>query len=114
MAILIKLLRAPSLDELEQIVNKFFAVEAEDVRIEASLAGGITFANGEYVAPVRLSAPHKRKFQTVAEEKAAKAEAAEAGAAAQAEAKKKSDELIAAGNVNAAGAAEAENANTGE
>ncbi len=83
MAVLIKLLRASTLDELETIVNEFFAVEAEDVRVESSLAGGITFANGEYVAPVRLSAPHKRQFQTAAEEEAVHEAAAAAEAQAQ-------------------------------
>lgn len=86
MAVLIKLLRAETLDELEQIVNDFFAVEAEDVRIETSLAGGITFANGEYVAPVRLNAPHKRKFETVEEATATQEAAVAAEVEAQAEA----------------------------
>lgn len=86
MAFQIKLLRAPTLDELEQIVNDFFVAEASDSRVEIDLAGGITFANGEYVAPVRLSAPHKRKFETVEEAEATQTAAVEAEAAAQAEA----------------------------
>ena len=99
MAVLIKLLRADTLDELEQIINDFFAVEAEDVRVESSLAGGITFANDEYVAPVKLSAPHKRKFETVAEEQATqeKAATAEVDARAEADAEAASSD----GNVNA-------------
>ena len=78
MAVLIRLLRADSLDELETIINEFFNVEAEDVRIVSSLAGGITFANGEYVAPVKLDAPHKRKFETVDEARAVQEKAATA------------------------------------
>ena len=84
MAVLIKLLRASTLDELEKIVNKFFEVEAEDVRVDSSLAGGITFANGEYVAPVRLSAPHKRRFETVEQSAATQEQAAEAETEARA------------------------------
>ncbi len=84
MAVLIKLLRADTLDELEKIVNKFFEVEAEDVRVDSSLAGGITFANGEYVAPVRLSAPHKRRFETVEQSTATQEQAAEAETEARA------------------------------
>ncbi len=70
MAILIKFLRAKTLDDLEYQINAFFATEGTDVRTEIDLAGGISFANGEYVAPLRLSAPHKRQFQTAAEEEA--------------------------------------------
>ncbi len=101
MAVLIKLLRAPTLDELEQIVNEFFAVEAEDVRVESSMAGGITFANGEYVAPVRLSAPHKRKFETVEEAEAVQVAAATAETEARAEADAEAEAASAAGNANA-------------
>ncbi len=99
MAVLIKLLRASTLDELEAIVNEFFAVEAEDVRVESSLAGGITFANGEYVAPVRLSAPHKRRFETVEEAAATQELAAKAEVDARAEADAEAES--AGGNVNA-------------
>ena len=98
MAVLIKLLRASTLDELEAIVNEFFAVEAEDVRVESSLAGGITFANGEYVAPVRLSAPHKRRFETVEEAEATQELAAKAEVDARAEADAEAES--AGGNVN--------------
>lgn len=100
MAILIKFLTASTLEELEKIVNEFFAVEAEDVRVESSMAGGITFANGEYVAPVRLSAPHKRKFETVAEEAATQEAASEAETSARAEAKAVSESAVAEGNAN--------------
>ena len=100
MAILIKLLRASTLDELEKIVNEFFAVEAEDVRVESSMAGGITFANGEYVAPVRLSAPHKRRFETVAQEKETQEKAAVDETEAQAEATRQADANVEDGNAN--------------
>ena len=100
MAILIRLLRASTLDELEKIVNEFFAVEAEDVRVESSMAGGITFANGEYVAPVRLSAPHKRKFETVEESETAQKAAATAETEAQAVTHEASESAIAEGNAN--------------
>ncbi len=62
MASMIKLLRASSLDGLERTINDFFADTAKDARVEVDLAGGITFANDEYIAPVRVSAPHKRSF----------------------------------------------------
>ena len=84
---------------METIVNEFFAVEAEDVRVESSLAGGITFANGEYVAPVRVSAPHKRRFETVEEAAATQELAAKAEVDARAEAD--ADAESAGGNVNA-------------
>lgn len=83
MAILIKFLRAKTLDDLEYQINEFFVTEGKDVRTEIDLAGGISFANGEYVAPLRLSAPHKRQFQTVAEEEATHKAAAAAEAEAQ-------------------------------
>ena len=100
MAILIRFLTATTLDELEKIVNEFFAAEAEDVRVESSMAGGITFANGEYVAPVRLSAPHKRKFETVKESEATQEAAATEEVNAQAEAHELSESAIAEGNAN--------------
>ena len=77
MATLIKFLRAKTLDDLEQQVNDFFVEEGKDVRMEIDLAGGISFANGEYVAPVRLNAPHKRQFHTAEEKEAAHVAAAE-------------------------------------
>ena len=83
MAILIKFLRAATLEDLEREINAFLVTEGKDVRTEIDLAGGISFANGEYVAPLRLSAPHKRQFQTVAEEAATQAAAAEAEAQEQ-------------------------------
>lgn len=101
MAILIRLLRAETLDELEKIINDFFAVEAEDVRVESSLAGGITFANNEYVAPVKLNAPHKRKFETAAEEKATQEKAATSEVDARAEADANAESIKSGGNVNA-------------
>ena len=100
MAILIRFLTATTLDELEKIVNEFFAAEAEDVRVESSMAGGITFANGEYVAPVRLSAPHKRKFETVEQSLATQEAAATEEVNAQAEAQELSESAIAEGNAN--------------
>ncbi len=100
MAILIRLLRADSLDELEKIINDFFSVEAEDVRVESSLAGGITFANGEYVAPVKLSAPHKRTFETVEQAEATQERAATAETVARADADASAEAASAAGNVN--------------
>ncbi len=83
MAILIKLLRASTLDDLERDINAFFIEEGKDVRTEIDLAGGISFANDEYVAPIRVSAPHKRQFQTAAEEEAVHEAAAAAEAQAQ-------------------------------
>lgn len=62
MAFMIKLLRAPTLDALERAINDFFAEAAADVRIEVDLAGGINYVKDEYVAPVRVNAPHKRRF----------------------------------------------------
>ena len=103
MAILIRLLRASTLDELEKIINEFFEVEAEDVRVESSLAGGITFANDEYVAPVKLSAPHKRKFETVAEAQATQEKAATDEIEARAEADANAEDIKADGNANADG-----------
>lgn len=91
MAILIKFLRAPTLDDLERDINAFFATEGKDVRTEIDLAGGISFANGEYVAPLRMSAPHKRQFQTAAEEEAMHVAAAEAEAQEQANAARGDD-----------------------
>ncbi len=78
MAVLIKLLRASTLDDLERDINAFFIEEGKDVRTEIDLAGGISFANDEYVAPIRVSAPHKRQFQTAAQEEETQAAAAEA------------------------------------
>jgi hypothetical protein len=65
MAFMIKLLRAKTLDDLERTINDFFAEAAEDVRIAVDLAGGITYAKDEYVAPIRVDAPHKRTFASV-------------------------------------------------
>lgn len=62
MALKIKLLRAPTLDELELTVNRFIEEMASDVRISVDLVGGITYIENEYVAPVRISAPYKRSF----------------------------------------------------
>ncbi len=100
MAILIRLLRANTLDELEKIINDFFAVEAEDVRVESSLAGGITFANDEYVVPVKLSAPHKRKFETVAEAQATQDQAATAEVEERAAADANAESIKSGGNAN--------------
>lgn len=75
MAIQIKFLRAKTIEDLELAINAFLVAEGKDVRTEIDLAGGISYANGEYVAPIRLSAPHKRQFQTAAEEEATAAEA---------------------------------------
>jgi enolase len=63
MAFKIKLLRAATLDVLERVINEMFVEAAKDVRIEIDLAGGITYANDEYVVPVRINAPHKRRFE---------------------------------------------------
>ncbi len=103
MAILIRLLRASTLDDLEKIINDFFAVEAEDVRVESSLAGGITFANDEYVAPVKLSAPHKRKFETVEQAEATQEKAATAEVEERAAADANAEAIKAGGNANADG-----------
>ena len=62
MAFMIKLIRASTLDDLECAINDFFAESVEDVRNEVALAGGVTYAKDEYVAPVSISAPHKRRF----------------------------------------------------
>lgn len=68
MAIRINLLRASSLGELEKIINDFIiASQEEDARVQVDLVGGITFINDEngllvYVAPMRISASHKRSF----------------------------------------------------
>jgi enolase len=63
MAFKIKLLRAATLDALEQAINEMFVEAAKDVRVEIDLAGGITRANDEYVVPVRINAPHLRRFE---------------------------------------------------
>ena len=63
MAFMIKLLRATTLDDLERAINDFFTETTEDVRNEVTLAGGVTYAKDEYVAPVSISAPHKRRFE---------------------------------------------------
>ena len=66
MAIKIKLLRASSLDELEKVIEDFTRkIQEEDIRVEVDLAGGITYADDVYVAPVRISAPHLRSFEGV-------------------------------------------------
>ncbi len=62
MAFKIKLLRASSLDGLERVINDFFVEATKDLRITVSLAGGVSYAEGTYVAPVSISAPHKRTF----------------------------------------------------
>jgi enolase len=63
MAFKITILRASTLDDLERAINGAFVEAAKDVRIEIDLAGGITYANDEYVVPVRVNAPHKRRFE---------------------------------------------------
>lgn len=62
MAIKIQFVRAETLEALEIALTDFFTGYAEDVRTDVDLVGGITFANGEFIAPVRVSAPHKRRF----------------------------------------------------
>lgn len=59
----IKLLRSGTLQGLEGVLNDFFADEGADVRVEVDLVGGITYANDDYVAAVRITAPHKRHFE---------------------------------------------------
>lgn len=63
MASKIKLLRAGTLEELESAINQLFLQMQDDARIEVDLVGGITYAKGEYVAPVRVRASHKRSFE---------------------------------------------------
>ena len=67
MASKITILRSGSLDGLEQNINSFLEQWGTDPRVEVDLIGGITYAAvgdgiGNYLAPMRLNAPHKRTF----------------------------------------------------
>ena len=66
MASKITILRASSLNELEKQINSFLEQWGTDPRVEVDLIGGITYASydegGDYLAPMRLNAPHKRSF----------------------------------------------------
>ena len=62
MASKVKILRAGSLDDLEQKINSFLEQWGTDPRNEVDLIGGISFADDSYLAPMRLNAPHKRTF----------------------------------------------------
>lgn len=62
MAFQIKLIQAATLGDLEHDINVFFNEAGEDARIILALAGGITYANDVYVAPISISAPHLRRF----------------------------------------------------
>lgn len=69
MAQQIKLLSASSLSELESAINTYIEKQSEDSRVIVELAGGVTCAADMpeegmslWVAAVRVSAPHKRKF----------------------------------------------------
>ncbi len=68
MASKITILQATSLGSLEEKINNFLEQWGTDPRIEVDLIGGITYAGdvdgiGQYMAPMRLSAPHKRTFE---------------------------------------------------
>ena len=63
MASKVKILRAGSLDDLEQKINSFLEQWGTDPRVEVDLIGGISFADDSYLAPMRLNAPHKRTFE---------------------------------------------------
>ncbi len=62
MAYKIKLLRASSLDDLERTINEFFNEAAEDARYVVTLAGGVSYAEGEYITIAHISAAHRRTF----------------------------------------------------
>lgn len=63
MATKITFITADTLDDLEFAINDFFDQHADDERALVELVGGVSYANGMYVAPVRLYLPHKRRFE---------------------------------------------------